>query len=157
MKWINEKNSTDPSKEAVTQGLEGLLSPINSRDGMGPDEVIGVMQQNIIPYDIIILKHRDRLKTAIKNLEGLGREEIKAIDSHELMKAHEAKSMVTAALMILKASLLREESRGTHHRVDFPQRDDLHWKRWLYLKKAGERTEFWTEAKDGAKNMLGEF
>ncbi len=157
VKWINEKNSTDPSKEAVMQGLEGLLRPINSRDGMSPDEVIAVMQQNIIPYDIIILKHRNRLKIAIKNLEALEREEIKARDNHELMKAHEAVSMVTAALMILKASLLREESRGTHHREDFPQRDDLHWKRWLYLKKAGERTEFWTETKDGTKNLLGKF
>ncbi len=36
----------------------------------------------------------------IENLEGLERDESKAWDSHELMKAHEAKSMVTAVLMI---------------------------------------------------------
>ena len=31
--------------------------------------------------------------------------------------------------LIARAALRREESRGGHFRSDFPQRDDIHWKR----------------------------
>jgi succinate dehydrogenase/fumarate reductase flavoprotein subunit len=38
------------------------------------------------------------------------------------------RSIVTVALMIARAALRREESRGGHFRQDFPNRDDIHWK-----------------------------
>jgi L-aspartate oxidase len=36
-------------------------------------------------------------------------------------------NLLTVALMIARAALRREESRGGHFREDFPARDDLHW------------------------------
>jgi len=35
--------------------------------------------------------------------------------------------LLTVALLIARAALRREESRGGHFREDFPARDDLHW------------------------------
>jgi L-aspartate oxidase len=35
---------------------------------------------------------------------------------------------VTVGLLVARAALRREESRGGHFRADFPKRDDLHWK-----------------------------
>jgi len=40
-----------------------------------------------------------------------------------------AASFVSAGLLIARAALRREESRGAHFRTDFPERDDLHWRR----------------------------
>jgi L-aspartate oxidase len=37
-------------------------------------------------------------------------------------------SLVTVGLLIARAALRREESRGAHFRTDFAARDDLHWK-----------------------------
>jgi succinate dehydrogenase/fumarate reductase flavoprotein subunit len=38
-------------------------------------------------------------------------------------------SLLTVGLLITRAALRREESRGAHYRADYPQRDDIHWKR----------------------------
>jgi L-aspartate oxidase len=38
-------------------------------------------------------------------------------------------SVVTVGRLIARAALRREESRGGHYRLDFPQRDDGQWKR----------------------------
>src|SRR5690606_5887339 len=41
---------------------------------------------------------------------------------------YERRQMSVLARLMLRAALLREESRGAHYRRDFPERDDEHWK-----------------------------
>jgi len=38
------------------------------------------------------------------------------------------RSLVIVGLLIARAALRREESRGGHFRTDFPSHDDVHWK-----------------------------
>lgn len=44
-------------------------------------------------------------------------------------------NMLTVASLITKAASLREESRGTHQRNDFPKKDDKNWKKHIILKQ----------------------
>ena len=44
-------------------------------------------------------------------------------------------NMLTVASLIIKAASLREESRGTHQRNDFPYKDDKNWKKHIILKQ----------------------
>ena len=43
------------------------------------------------------------------------------------MEFRRIRSLVIVGLLIARAALRREESRGGHFRTDFPARDDLHW------------------------------
>ena len=43
----------------------------------------------------------------------------------------ELQNLLTVARLMIWAALEREESRGVHFRRDFPQRDDVHWRRHL--------------------------
>jgi len=44
-------------------------------------------------------------------------------------------NMLAVAGLIIKAAAIREESRGTHLRSDFPEKDDKSWKKHIILKK----------------------
>ena len=41
----------------------------------------------------------------------------------------ELQNLLTVARLMIEAATAREESRGTHFRSDFPDRDDAHWVR----------------------------
>jgi L-aspartate oxidase len=45
-------------------------------------------------------------------------------------------SLLTVSRLVVRAALRREESRGAHWRTDFPQVDDLHWKRRVSDERA---------------------
>jgi succinate dehydrogenase/fumarate reductase flavoprotein subunit len=44
-------------------------------------------------------------------------------------------NMLAVAHLIIRAASIREESRGTHLRSDFPDKDDKKWKKHIILKK----------------------
>jgi succinate dehydrogenase / fumarate reductase flavoprotein subunit len=43
------------------------------------------------------------------------------------IEAMELENLVDTALATVSSALAREESRGAHSRIDFPERDDQHW------------------------------
>jgi L-aspartate oxidase len=47
----------------------------------------------------------------------------------------ELQNMLTVARIIISAALEREETRGVHLRTDFPERDDVHWKRRITFRR----------------------
>jgi L-aspartate oxidase len=44
-------------------------------------------------------------------------------------------NMLSIAKLLTLSARMRTESRGAHHRLDFPDRDELNWKRHLILRR----------------------
>jgi L-aspartate oxidase len=44
--------------------------------------------------------------------------------------------MLTVASLMVEGALAREESRGVHLRMDFPETDDAHWRRHLAMVRS---------------------
>jgi succinate dehydrogenase/fumarate reductase flavoprotein subunit len=134
-------------RKSVDEGMavrliKAALAPMQRKSGLTPDEVILKIQQAIVPYDVLILKSEESLKKALQSIERIIKEDLPrlyAIDSHELMKANEAKNMALTSEIYIKASLIRTESRSFHYREDYPAQDDAEWLKWICVgKKAGK-------------------
>ena len=65
-----------------------------------------------------ILRTRQSLTRALGELEQIARARLR----------QPSRNFVTTALLIARAALWREESRGAHFRWDFPRRDDARWR-----------------------------
>jgi succinate dehydrogenase/fumarate reductase flavoprotein subunit len=126
---------------------ERLTVPCRNVGGISPRDYEDRVRQIVTDY---IGYHRTeaKLRKAIEALRGLVSEEsaLRARDSHELMRAHEARSIREVAEMVATAALERRESRGSyaHFRADFPERDDRNWRKMIVLKKGnlGYETEY---------------
>jgi succinate dehydrogenase/fumarate reductase flavoprotein subunit len=121
-------------------------APLERTGGFSPRWVTQVLQNLMLPYFIMYVKHGDRLQATLTLVEFLRDHlvpKLMAKDPHELRLAHETTNMVLNAEMRLRASLFRTESRGCHYREDYPRRVDPDWLAWVLLKEEqGEMTAF---------------
>lgn len=58
------------------------------------------------------------------------------------IEAMELVNLVDLAAATIISALAREESRGAHSRVDFPERDDKHWLKHSLYYKEGKRLDY---------------
>ncbi len=104
-----------------------IYGPLQRTGGFMPAWVIQMLQNTMAPYYVGIIKKEDRLLAALTQIEFIRDHlvpRMRARDAHELRLAIETKNMVCNAEMRLRASLIRKESRGTHYREDYPERND---------------------------------
>lgn len=87
--------------------------------------------QSLMWRDVGLFRDRAGLERALQVLEPAWRTlDARARDGQPLDAAEwRTASILTVGRLIARAALRREESRGGHYRSDFPDRDDIHWKR----------------------------
>ncbi|MFH1487613.1 MAG: FAD-binding protein [Pseudomonadota bacterium] len=137
-----------PVKADLVHALKrGLFAPLGKK-GIPGKEVLTKIQEAVFPYDVCILKNEKSLGKALDNIETIKKEllpEMVAADAHHLTKLMEVRSIATVTELVLRASLMRTESRAGHYREDYPDRDDENWLRWIIIKEDRGRLVFRTE------------
>ncbi len=87
-----------------------------------------------------IVRSSSRLRWAWKRIQTM-REEIREYywRYRATPDLAELRNLVAVASLIIKSALLRKESRGLHYTLDYPDRDDEHWKRDTILSLETEK------------------
>jgi succinate dehydrogenase/fumarate reductase flavoprotein subunit len=117
---------------------EQVFLPLSRKGGFSPAFVTEILRNLMVPYFIVQVKKADRLQAAITMVNFVQEHlipRIKAGDAHGLRMAHEIRNMALDAEIVLKSSLFRTESRGSHYREDYPRRNDPDWLAWTIVQK----------------------
>lgn len=128
----------EPPKGLISDMLRSRLTPLTREKGLNPEDVVQEIRKAIVPYNVALIKHAVRLKKALERIQHVRNEmvpHLKAGSVRELSQVLEARSMSIIVELILKASLVREESRGYHFREDFPYTDNENWLKLIILRR----------------------
>lgn len=128
--YIAEMDFADYDDEQVVAEQERVLAPTKREDGIPPNQIEYKTRRMVNDY-LQPPKVTRKMQLAQDRFAEI-RDDMSnmvARDSHELMRAMEAHSILDCADMAACASLFRTESRWGlyHYRVDFPEQNDEDW------------------------------
>ncbi|MBN1106901.1 MAG: FAD-binding protein [Deltaproteobacteria bacterium] len=132
----------------VKELRERTYQPLTRSDGVEPDQVLLSLQEAIMPYDVLKIRHEKRMRKALAKIETLREDQLAilhAYDPHYLRMAHEVRSLTLIAEITLRSAILRKESR-LGIREDYPYIDNQKWLKWTEVEndpngKMATRTE----------------
>jgi succinate dehydrogenase/fumarate reductase flavoprotein subunit len=116
---------------------DGVFAERDDRAAADSDRLLRDLQSLMFAWDVSVWKRGDRLEQALDRLDAI-RDRFASIAAphvHELVRLKETEAMLLAAEIILRTSLMRTESRMSHFREDFDQRDDENWLRWIDVQE----------------------
>ena len=91
-----------------------------------------------------VVRTEEGLREALTGLEGIqeAAEDLRVRPGRtfntEVFEALELRMMLATARAMAHSALERRESRGSHLRLDYPQRDDAHWLKNIMVRKEGD-------------------
>ena len=130
--------------EALSESRKAFRTPLENVDGFDPDKTVHELQKILFPVEALILMNESGLNQALEKTLALKEKAANGMHASEvrtLIKAKETRTMLLAAEMTLRASLMRKETRESiYFREDYNGPDNENWLKWILVEK-GENDE----------------
>lgn len=144
-----DSDDVAPDAEQIEELRRHTFAPLNDgrNRALEPETVLLDLQEAVIPYDRLLLRHGDRMAAALQRVEKLRDEDVPqlhAYDLHYLRLCHEVANLTLAAELQLKACIRRTETRNIL-REDYPETDNVDWLKWIFVRNDAGGQQWWTE------------
>jgi L-aspartate oxidase len=113
------KAMREEAKPVSRPGAQPKAVYSNGPVDTGVEELIGQIQV-VLENEVGIVRTRLGMQRAIKSLEEMAPK----LAHPKARRAHEASNLHLAGLLVARSAMAREESRGAHYRMDYPDHDD---------------------------------
>ncbi len=136
------------SEHQVQLLKERIFAPLRRESGLNHNEIRAHCRRILERGLVGPFKNESGLKEAIDIVQEIRENEMPKLvarDYHELARALGIRNELLHLELMARCSLIRTESRGSHRREDYPERDDANWLKWVIAKKKDNGIEVWTE------------
>ena len=134
--WIrrSDTRATEGLYDQAVQAEQAAYEAIRAMDGpVNPYELYQQMA-DVMTRNVTVVRYNDKLAETLQTLETLAQDyERIGVDDKSTWNntttvfVRELKSMIDLAKVITAGALARDESRGSHYKPEFPERDDEAW------------------------------
>lgn len=113
---------------------------------------LGKTIRELMTDKVGVIRDEAGLCEAVERLKQIGDEaaSLEARSLGDFSGQVEIRNMTLTGVCVARSALRREESRGVHYRIDFPEQDDVRWKKTIRLRQDPGRTRLTMRLK-GAK------
>jgi succinate dehydrogenase / fumarate reductase flavoprotein subunit len=129
-------------EDAVEQGMARLARWEQKGEGESVDalrtELARVMEENcgVFRTEEVLREGLGKVSELAERLADVRLRDHSAVFNTARIEAMELENLMDVALATVASALQRQESRGAHSRIDYPERDDVHWlKHSLYHRE----------------------
>ena len=133
-----ERGLGGPDPEQLERSVERAYAPLRRDRGASPFELTRELKE-IMWESCGVVRDGGRLRAAAEAIEELAeRAQTVAVPgpaevNYAWQEALDVRNQLDVARTVVASALHREESRGAHHRSDFPERDDERWLRYVVV------------------------
>ena len=136
------KSKHPPLGQDALAAEEGRIDALKAARGrLKPSEIRRALQQAAW-NNLLAVRTEAGLTLFLKTVDALREEKLPDVSvegAKELVEALELQNLLLCGEMLGKAALMRSESRGSHYREDYPQRDDANWLKSIAVKNVDGR------------------
>jgi succinate dehydrogenase / fumarate reductase flavoprotein subunit len=133
-------------KGQVTALREGLLKTLENPAGISAKDVADDLGRTWESIEVI--RSEKTLNNAVRVIEKIINEDVPKVGAEDYHILAEVKGVSNKALfleLLCRCALARSESRGGHYRIDYPERDDENWLKWVICQKKDNQVHVWSE------------
>ncbi|MFW6041068.1 MAG: FAD-dependent oxidoreductase [Thermoplasmatota archaeon] len=143
-KLVKKKKDYSVYKEAIEKDDEIITELLKREEGVGYSEVMHELRETMFQY-FGVYRDEEMMKMGVEKIKKLKNRFSKVHIKNKnrkfnmaLVRTLELRNMLEIAGIVGISSIKREESRGSHYRTDFPERDDDNFLQHTIVKKTDD-------------------
>ncbi len=131
-------------RDLLESKLEGILSLKKTKGGQNPSKVKEVLQKTAWE-NLLVVRSDESLNQILQEIARMRNDvcpRLSIENGRDLIAALELRNLLLVGEIVANAGLKRTESRGSHYREDYPERDDSNWQRAMTVRKVDGGMQF---------------
>jgi fumarate reductase (CoM/CoB) subunit A len=132
-----ERGVSSIDKKLVENKLERITNLKGCKGNQRPFEVKKILQKKAWD-NLLAVRSKESLNEILQEIERIREDVFPRLsigNTRDLVAALELKNLLIVGEVIANAGMKRTESRGSHYREDFPERDDSNWQQAITVRR----------------------